>query len=133
MTATTEVAWAAGFFDGEGTTHIAEIRRTRNGRAYGPYLQLFVSVDQADEATLERLTTALGLGRIYARPTRADRLGTKPMFRWMTSDRESGQAVIAMLWPFLSVPKRVQAANCLRRINKRPACVAAHAGPRGQR
>ncbi len=111
-----ELAWAAGFFDGEGTTHLGRKTQVRNGQTFGPYLQLTVSVAQATAAAecLDRLQRAVGgVGRFYPMKSRGAR---QPQTRWQVMNREHSQAVIAMLWPFLCEPKREQAAGCLQAL-----------------
>jgi hypothetical protein len=92
-----ELAWAAGFFDGEGH---ASGRKPRGLR---------LSVSQRDWQVLERFDKAvLGLGR------RGKTVGGgHPMFVWRTTNFADGQAVIAMLWRFLSPIKRLQCKTAL--------------------
>ncbi len=114
MTAT-EFAWAAGFFDGEGTTHAS---RT------GPYCQLFVSVQQSEVTTLERLRAALGVGHIYPLAHRPNGLAKKPQFRWQAGRRAEAMFALGLMWPYLSEPKREQAnraLSILRQTNKERA------------
>ncbi len=101
------LAWAAGFFDGEGTT-IARTDRRRPG-----YLRLNVSVGQADAvgvpAVLVKFQRAmLGLGTIY----RED----DTLYRWRAMGRLGAEISVALLWPYLSVVKRRQAASALESL-----------------
>ena len=107
-----ELAWAAGFFDGEGSTHVASRFYERSdGVTKGPYLQLQLSIVQVGEWCLIRFMQAVGdLGAIYAEK---DRDGCQPRHRWQVGSFEDCQAVLAMLWPFWTSPKRAQAASCL--------------------
>lgn len=99
-----ELAWAAGFFDGEGCTRYNKSRRHRGGN-------LEVTVTQTDTVTLKRFQrAALGTGRIYGPK---DVVGGRPQWQFKNSSYEHGQAVIAMLWPFLSEIKRRQAHAAL--------------------
>jgi hypothetical protein len=102
-----ELAWAAGFFDGEGSTCGGV---SRKGAAWltMPIHQLTDSSDDPNSSTLERFRNAVGgLGRIYERRERAD------MHVWTVGAFEDVQAVGAMLWPFLSQPKQKQFSKAL--------------------
>jgi hypothetical protein len=102
-----ELAWAAGFYDGEGCTGV----NRGNGHAY-PLLQL----NQTDQRPLARFARAVGQGAIKgpykyrARPTRS------PLWVWYCGNFEGAQATIALLWPWLSEPKREQAIRAFREL-----------------
>lgn len=103
-----ELAWAAGFYDGEGCTSICITRGKPRGR---------VNVNQNETITLERFQRAvLGLGRINGP------YGDHHMYGWGAGKWEEMQATIAMLWAFLSETKRKQAARVLAQATwSRPA------------
>lgn len=108
---THELAWAAGFFDGEGSTSAS------HNRPGGPG-HLSVAVGQTNRETLERFQRAVGgLGKIYGprRPSKAS-FGKVQRWDWKTTNFQAGQAVIAMLWRFLSEPKREQAQRILEAL-----------------
>ena len=91
-----ELAWAAGFYDGEGTIWG---RRNRSG--------IVARIAQNHRPPLERFRLAvLGRGRVTGPYQR--RAGN-PFWVWTASSFEDTQAVIAALWPFLCEPKRFQA------------------------
>ena len=103
-----ELAWAAGFFDGEGTVHLSAHKGSPGGAS------VHTSVHQVDRRPLERFQAAVGVGKIYGpRPNPPNR----PISMFQTTTFEAGQALIAMLWRFLSAPKREQARQVL--ITKR--------------
>jgi hypothetical protein len=97
-----ELAWAAGFFDGEGCFSFT----TKAG--YGA-----AAIGQVDRAPLERFQAAVGgLGKIYGPyfkiyPGRG--IGAK--YR-----REHVQAVVAMLWFKLGPSKKEQATRVLTKM-----------------
>jgi hypothetical protein len=100
-----ELAWAAGFWDGEGCTSIH--KQGNNATA---------SVHQVDDEveSLYRFHNAvLGVGKIYG-PYQAKKGNHQPYFSWHVSGGSKVQAVIAMLWPFLGNIKKEQAANVLK-------------------
>lgn len=94
-----ELAWAAGFFDGEGSI---QLRR-------GTMLQLYVG--QTDPRPLERFAAAVGAGKVrgpygpYARNGKPN--NWKPMYAWQLGGRKA-ESVFATLRPYLSEPKREQ-------------------------
>lgn len=100
-----ELAWAAGFFDGEGTTN-AYMQSSRPH--LGTVLQLTIS--QVDRRTLERFLQAVGVGKIYY----IDRSEGNPIHTFKVSRFELVQHVVAQLWPWLSDQKKEQATKAFR-------------------
>ena len=106
-----ELAWAAGFFDGEG--HIGLEKASRPTQMC-PRIQ----VTQTEPLTLERFRHAVGgLGTING-PYNHGGSDKKPTWRYTTNRFEHAQAVVAALWLFLSAPKRAQIANTIRRYRR---------------
>lgn len=93
-----QLAWAAGFFDGEG--HIG-ITGTKNKH-------LHIQVCQTEEGPLERLKAVLGVGKIYG-PYNATGLARRPYKQYHIDTFERVQHAICLMWPWLSRPKREQA------------------------
>lgn len=103
-----ELAWAAGFFDGEGST-FARTEASRPG-----YRRLNVAVPQSGGASvpdaLKRFQAAmLGMGTI-GKP----RLG---IYQWRAIDFTQAHATIGLLWPELGEVKRIQAAAAIRIVD----------------
>ena len=103
-----ELAWAAGFFDGEGST-IAKSDSDRPG-----YYQLVVTVPQSGrdgvpEVLLRFQRAVLGMGVI-------DRADAKSVLRWRARGFVDAQATIALLWRSLGGVKRDQAAAAMRTV-----------------
>lgn len=103
-----ELAWAAGFYDGEGSTFIHE---NRPG-----YLCLEVSVAQRGHgmipAVLLRFQGAvLGMGRI-------DPPNEEGVHVWRSCGFEEAQATIALLWTRLGAVKRQQALHAMRVVRR---------------
>ncbi|MEP6693349.1 MAG: hypothetical protein ABJB39_01745 [Chloroflexota bacterium] len=97
----TELAWAAGFFDGEGST----IARTDSDRP--GYRQLNITVPQVSRhgvpPLLERFQRAmLGMGRVTG-PT------DEYVYALRFNAREEAELVLQLLWPDLGSVKRTQA------------------------
>jgi hypothetical protein len=111
-----ELAWAAGFYDGEGcTTGVVDTRRLVK-----PRYVVTLAVSQstvAGQVVLERFRAAVGgIGKVNGPYGRGN--SAKPVYKWQTNGFERTQAVIAMLWPYLSEPKREQATKHLRKFRE---------------
>lgn len=110
-----DLAWAAGFFDGEGT--IGGYSKLEEA-----HICFSLRVYQTERTTLERFHRAvLGIGSVVGPYFRKDRKAHhKPAYTYDVSGHRQVQAVIAMLWPFLSQPKKEQAKKALRRLPLKP-------------
>lgn len=98
MPSETELAWAAGFFDGEGCTTLAKKNANKTVR---------VIVAQKDIRPLQRFVAAVGdRGKIY--PPRGEHM----VRHWASNAEPVAREVLALLWPYLSEPKREQAERC---------------------
>lgn len=96
----TELAWAAGLFDGEG--HIGLRRQVKGSRVY---FQRAMGVTNTDLELLQRFHAAIGDGRIgspWTPPTREH--STK--WQWQLTGRKRIEDVFGLLAPFLSSTKR---------------------------
>jgi len=102
-----ELAWAAGFFDGEGC--FSYVKTTRYGVA---------TINQIWLEPLQRFQRAVGgLGKIYGpyeQKAHRDKWRRKPQWSYRAHRRDDVQAVAAMLWFKLGTVKRSQAAEVLR-------------------
>ena len=108
-----ELAWAAGFFDGEGST-IARRDRARAG-----YRQLVINVPQSGgvspPAALIRFRRAmLGMGAIGRR-------NDQGVYCWRTNGFPEARAVLRLLWRHLGPVKRRQAAAALLAVRQQYA------------
>jgi hypothetical protein len=105
----TELAWAAGFFDGEGSTMV-HTDKSRPG-----YLRLEVVVPQSGQgvgipAVLFRFQKAVGrLCRIVG-PEGRD------MYKCVSGGRLEAMAIVALLWDQLGDVKRRQANDAIKRF-----------------
>jgi hypothetical protein len=104
-----QIAWAAGFFDGEGST-IAYLPNKKSR-----YQRLQAAVPQSGHGgdvpeVLQRFrTAALGMGTI-AGPNEYG------IYLWKAQGLEETQATIALLWRFLGDVKRSQATAAVREV-----------------
>ena len=119
----TELAWAAGFFDGEGSVacYYYNDRRDRHGKLRGT--SLTANVRQAEgrdggmPPTLLRFQGAVLLGTLsgpiaYPAPRR-------PMYTFQCAGRSVGE-LFALLGPWLSPTKRAAFVRAIERYNARP-------------
>ena len=99
-----ELAWAGGFFSGEGC-----ISYTSTGKE--PQRRVMLHVTNTHLPGLERFNAAVnGLLRIYkAKPHK----GTKQVWRLCGTSFEACQAVITMLWPWLTPEKQERTREVL--------------------
>jgi hypothetical protein len=104
---THELAWAAGFFDGEGN-----IRVKFNKQGDRTYCNPGLSANQIDPQVLERFKRAVMVGKVYG-PYDLSRYGKQPQWCYEAYAFEHVQAVVAMLWKWLSPVKRQQATRVL--------------------
>jgi hypothetical protein len=101
-----ELAWAAGFFDGEGCFCYSEAPR-----------YVSVSIGQTSCEPLERFRVAVGIGKINGPYLHKgpNRMGKKPQWVYQAYGVEKVQAIAAMLWFKLGSIKRAQAVRVLSR------------------
>jgi hypothetical protein len=114
-----ELAWAAGFFDGEGSTfcmHKESKRRTKDGRPRD-YPTLRVQIGQGEREVLDRFASAVGVGKIYyvkAHYTSAQGY-TYYKDKWQyQATKDEAAYVLEQLWQWLSEPKRKQAIEAIK-------------------
>lgn len=105
-----ELAWAAGFFDGEGN-----VRFGSNAPLKG---SIRVQVGQTDRRVLDRFQKAvLGLGKVYG-PYPRLKENWQPRYIFETHGFEQSQAIVAMLYQFLSPVKQEQCLKALGEYNE---------------
>lgn len=105
------LAWAAGFFDGEGGTYMKSARRKDGTRSFSPTMH----VAQTTLPVLEKFQQATtGMGKIYG-PRIFDDQRRKPVWSWQVSNYECVVQVLCLLWPWLGDVKRDQGTEVLRR------------------
>jgi hypothetical protein len=116
-TTSEELAWAGGFFDGEGSTYLTK-HRTHDG-----YLNAAVEVRQSGwggvPEALTRFHLALG-GAGHLNGPHVYDWADAPVSRWKCEARDDIQLVIHRLMPFIGPVKRNQAVRVLTVINSQP-------------
>jgi hypothetical protein len=89
-----ELAWAAGFFDGEGSSHAQ--------KRPGGNCQFHLEVHQKGREPLDRLQACLG-GKVYVSKTRPG------IYKWSVQSKADVERVLNILWPYLTNVKKNQA------------------------
>ena len=111
-----ELAWAGGFFDGEGSTYL-EKHRTHAGYYY-PVLYVPQCAEIGVAPELLRLKSALGLGNISG--LRQDGPDWTPYRRWRVVTALKVQIALHLIWPFIGDVKRNQARQVMKTIHGQP-------------
>lgn len=108
-----ELAWAGGFFDGEGSSYLLK-HRTHPGY-FTPGVEVPQCGTDGVPVVLTRFHAALGLGNINGPHKYKGADG--PVSRWKTEARNDVQLALHRLMPFIGTVKREQARNVLIVIN----------------
>lgn len=103
----TELAWAAGFFDGEGCAYV---KKNTTGL---PYLR--ISMGQIDRYVLDRFCTAVGfpVARVNGPYYNGNR-SVNPLFR-LQFNGKNAILVVKLIWPYLSPVKKAQVKVVIQR------------------
>lgn len=103
-----DMAWAAGFFDGEGSTSCSVYKSTGK-----PTTHLRMQIGQRIPLPLVRFQEALECGTIYVSKKAGNPPG--PYYAWTLSRRDDVLVAIQKLWPYLGLTKRIQALDAFTR------------------
>lgn len=101
----TELAWCAGFLDGEGSFGAYVRKSSKSQRA-----KYRIQAAQSDREVLDRLQTELG-GKV-AGPYGPYTTQRKPYYNWAVWGQEAVE-VTERLWPYLSSVKLKQAGQAM--------------------
>lgn len=97
------LAWAAGFFDGEGAFSYSP----RGGFAA-------VAIAQTSREPLDRFKEIVGVGTVGGPYTRLSGYAKRPQWRYQVYGTAAAAHVGSSLWPFLGSVKRSQVLSTLR-------------------
>ena len=119
----TDVAWAAGFFDGEGTVGINRLNPTR-----APYRGVEMEIPQSSDdgvpKVLLRFKEVVGRGSITGPHEPRNPWSQLPSYRWRLGGHLNVEATAGLLWPWLSAVRRIRIEWALGEVHaglkKRP-------------
>lgn len=112
-----ELAWAAGFFDGEGCIYSGITRYSKEGKLhYSP--QVTISIDQIHPAVLVRFQRIVGRGKVYG-PYKPPSSGKNdsPMWSYRLGKYDDCLEVMMKIRPFLGEIKRRQSYRAFKRAD----------------
>ncbi len=109
MTKETELAWAAGFFDGEGCTSLA-YKKTRKNQ--NPRLQIHIAQNTIEQ--LERFTAAVNGGVIYGPYKEKRNPNRSSFYQYTATGYNAVESILSKIWPYLCSDKKKQAAEMIR-------------------
>lgn len=105
MATDTEIAWAAGLFEGEGTWLL------RKGKGAHPQIAL----QMCDRDVVERFARIVGVGREIRVERRSLRNPAhSDMWRWELTNVRDARHLIEMLVPYLGERRRAKAEEIMR-------------------
>lgn len=102
-----EIAWAAGFFDGEGHARWnTNIPKTAERRAYGTFA---IIVAQVEREPLDRFMAAVGEGKVYGPYTYKSplRINQRRFHQYVATGKYAVEAFLKIR-PYLTSIKQVQ-------------------------
>lgn len=103
-----DLSWAAGLFEGEGSIHICSSRKR--------YKQLRAKVNMIDRDVIYRFAKILGFGRIHVVKPRQSH--HKKQWSWMTTHYEEVQWLVILFWKYFGRRRRAQAKRTLRDMRR---------------
>ena len=102
-----ELAWAAGFFDGDGWAALSRQKGRRRGQ---PKARINQSTLVGVPEVLVRFRDAVGVGRIGGPKIEE---GREPLYWWVASSRGDVKRTGELIGPWLSAQKRAQFASAV--------------------
>jgi hypothetical protein len=117
MSLDTDIAWAAGLFEGEGCFDLSKAGGDRH-TADRVYARL--SLGSTDEDVVQRYQAIVGVGRIYQdkKLTR----GGKRFWHWMAAKRSDVEHVAELFRPYLGARRLARMDEMLATGHKVPEC-----------
>jgi hypothetical protein len=111
---TTELAWAAGFYDGEGSTSLRNQRMNTVREGVREYKYATEGISQIHPETLERFQRAVGVGRVTGPYTSKNKMHST-FWKYQANSADAGE-VLRLIGPWLSTPKQEQAVKVMATV-----------------
>jgi hypothetical protein len=106
----TDLAWAAGFFDGEGCFHCSGPHRKRGGLR--KTLTIRAAITQVHPEVILKFQRIVELGNVYGPYIRP---AGQPSYRWALASGSKVEVLLELLWPYLGSVKRIQGRDAVDR------------------
>lgn len=106
-----EVAWAAGFWEGEG--YIKAHSHYKESKPYG----IYISACQADKEPLLRLQKTFG-GHLTGPYGPYNNVSKKVRYEWRITKLNEAIKFIQIIWPHLSEFRRRQILKVIKKVDK---------------
>jgi len=116
-----ELAWAAGFFDGEGNIYYSNKNKRRSPR-------LILQIAQVRREPLDKFQSVFNVGSIGG-PYKPKTANSSPYFTYKVESFQNVQFICAAFWEFLSEPKKESFILMLKQyleFLKNPQCIYGH-------
>lgn len=96
-----DLAWAGGFFDGEGTTSVLKAQRDK-------YRYLRMSVSQKNPELLYKFQTIFNCGKVYK--------NSRGIHSWDCYRQDEVFDVLDKIWPYIGSQKKEQAIQAKENV-----------------
>jgi hypothetical protein len=107
-----DAAWAAGFFDGEGSVGISNEALTH--RCRGISMEISQSSAGGVPPVLVRFREVVGCGSLSGPHEQKSPWSRLPQYRWRAAALGDVEATASLLWPWLGPAKRAQFGSAIR-------------------
>ena len=107
MTKKEKLAWAAGFFDGEGCFYVRTERKNGLVRKY-----VCACVVQTEKSILDKFQQIVGCGKVYTKTVKHKRYKKAWTLQFQRMDDVT--KLVKLLWTWLGRTKRQQYKYCLK-------------------
>lgn len=109
MTRSEELAWAAGFFDGEGYVGVVSRKKASSPSKMRRYYHANLSISQVNDAVLKRFQRIVNCGGISGPSGIArQKAGHKPIYYYKVCRQADVLKIFELLKPYLSPVKLAQ-------------------------
>lgn len=106
----TDIAWFAGFFEGEGSVRLGSQSHKKNGRSYGTPI---IDICQVNKEPLEKCLELFPTGHLYGPYQYSS--NRQPHYRFALCGRGSIEALFKLIDPLLSTRRREQFITTLEK------------------